>query len=60
MAFMQKRLATGIVLLRVKGQNVTEKIGLLEKLLQGHADKLAGRFTVVTKKKIRLIPMEGA
>jgi predicted nuclease of predicted toxin-antitoxin system len=59
MVFMQKRVVAGIVLFRVRGQNVTEKIKLLENLLQGYADKLPGRFVVVTKKKIRFIPMEG-
>lgn len=33
MVFMQKRVVAGIVLFRVRGQNVTEKIKLLEKLL---------------------------
>ncbi len=52
--FRQKLLSSGILLLRVKGQRVKEKINLLHKILL-HPDKLKGYFVVVTENKIRFI-----
>jgi predicted nuclease of predicted toxin-antitoxin system len=52
--FRQKLLSSGILLLRVKGQDVKEKINLLRKILI-FPDKLKGHFVVVTGNKIRFI-----
>jgi len=56
--FLQKKIAYGIILLRIKGQNSSEKIILIEKLLDKYLDKIAGHFVIVTKEKIRFIPLE--
>ena len=58
LTYRQKRVSTGIVLFRVKGQNSRDKVRLLQKLLLTHGNRLKGYFTVVTRKKIRFIPME--
>ena len=56
--FLQKRISMGIILLRMKGQRAQDKVKLLDKLLQKYHDKLIGHFVVISKNKIRFIPME--
>ena len=56
--FYQKKIAYGIILLRVKGQNSAEKIVVLDKLLENYQDKIANHFVVYTKTKFRFIPLE--
>jgi predicted nuclease of predicted toxin-antitoxin system len=58
LTFRQKRVSTGIILFRVKGESAKDKVRLLQKLLLAHGNRLRGYFTVVTRKKIRFIPME--
>lgn len=59
LTFLQKKLSTGIILIRVKGQRPQDKIKVMKKLLKNYSDKLLHHFVVITKKKIRIIPMEG-
>ncbi len=59
MIFLQKRVAAGIILFRVKGQKAQDKVRLIKKLLQNYSDKLLNHYIVITKKKIRFILMEG-
>lgn len=56
--FLQKKLSTGIILLRVKGQRVKDKLVMIKKLLQYYSDKIQNHFVIITNKKIRFIPME--
>jgi predicted nuclease of predicted toxin-antitoxin system len=56
--FYQKKIAYGIILMRVKGQNSSEKIILLDKLLENYLDKIVNHFVVLTKTKFRFIPLE--
>ena len=56
--FLQKKITYGIILLRVKGQDSSEKIVLIEKLLDKYQDKIINHFVIVTKDKFRLIPLE--
>ncbi len=56
--FYQKKIAYGIILMRVKDQNSSEKIILLDKLLENYLDKIANHFVVLTKTKFRFIPLE--
>lgn len=58
LTFLQRKLSTGIILLRVKGQGTHEKVKLIQKLLQNYRDKLLNHFTVITNKKFRFIHME--
>jgi len=55
--FLQKKLSLGTVLFRVKGQKSEEKIKLMKKLLMGYRDKLLNHYVVITKLKIRIIPL---
>lgn len=56
--FYQQKIAYGIILMRVKGQNSAEKIVVLDKLLENYQDKIANHFVVLTKTKFRFIPLE--
>jgi len=58
LTFLQKRISAGIILLRVRGQKAKDKVKLIKKLLQNYSDKVLYHFIVITKKKIRIIPME--
>jgi hypothetical protein len=55
--FRQKLVPAGIVLFRIKGQDVREKVKLLKKLLAAHSDKIVNHFVVVAKEKFRFIPI---
>jgi predicted nuclease of predicted toxin-antitoxin system len=55
--FRQKLIPTGIVLFRVKGQDVAKKVRLVKKLLAAHSDKIAKHFVVVAEEKVRFIPL---
>ena len=58
LTFLQKRLSTGIILIRVKGQKAQIKVKLIKKLLQNYSDKILGHFVVVTREKFRFVTME--
>ncbi|MBI4682213.1 MAG: DUF5615 family PIN-like protein [Nitrospirae bacterium] len=58
LTFLQKKLSTGIILIRVKEQRADDKVKLMKQLLHNYSDKLLNHFTVVSKKKFRFVPME--
>ncbi len=58
LVFLQKGLSPGIILLRVKGQRAEDKVKLIKKLLNKYSDKLFNHYTVITRRKIRIISME--
>jgi len=55
--FFQRKLSPGAILFRVKGQKSHDKIKLMKKLLMGYRDKLLNHFIIITKVKIRIIPL---
>jgi len=55
--FLQKKLSVGTILFPVKGQKTEEKIKLMKKILMGYRDKLLNHYIVITKAKIRIIPL---
>ncbi|MEL7161668.1 MAG: DUF5615 family PIN-like protein [Bacteroidota bacterium] len=46
----------GIILLRMSGESLDRKIAQLYKLFESYEDKLNASFSVVTIRKIRVIP----
>src|SRR3989304_10074734 len=56
--FLQKKVSIGVILLRVKGQISQDKIKLIGKLLRDYSNKLLNHFVVITKKRIRFVPLE--
>ena len=57
LVIMQKKLSVGAILFRVKGQGSQEKIKLLRKLLMGYRDKLLNHYVIISKSKVRVIPL---
>lgn len=57
--FLQRKLSTGVILIRVKGQRTRDKVILMRKLLRRYGNKLLHHFVVATRNKLRFIPMEG-
>jgi predicted nuclease of predicted toxin-antitoxin system len=57
LVIMQKKLSAGAILFRVKGQGSQEKIKLMRKLLMGYRDKLLNHCVIISKSKIRVIPL---
>ncbi len=58
LVFRQKKLSQGVVLLRIKGQDIKKKINLMSGLIEKYSFKILKHFVVVTENKIRLIPLE--
>ena len=56
--FLQNKISTGIVLIRVKGQYIHKKLRSLKKLLNLYSDKIKNHFVVISDKRIRIRPME--
>lgn len=55
--FRQKLISSGIVLFRIKGQDTMEKLKLFRKVLIFHNDRISKHFVVISKEKIRFIPI---
>ena len=55
--FLRKKISAGIILFRVKGQKSEEKVKLTKKLLMGYRDRLLNHYIVITKLKIRIVPI---
>jgi predicted nuclease of predicted toxin-antitoxin system len=58
LVFLQKRIPAGVILFRVKGQRVDDKITVLRELMQRYRHRLLTHFVVLTERKIRIIPLE--
>lgn len=58
LTFLRKQNSAGIVLIRVKGQDTSEKVMLLEKLILNHMEEIPNHFTLMTNTRFRFIPME--
>jgi predicted nuclease of predicted toxin-antitoxin system len=51
--FRDRRVHRGVVLLRLTDERSASKIATLQKLLEGHADKLVDQFVVASEKQVR-------
>ena len=52
------KIATGIVLIRMKGYSSDEKVVVIEKLFKNYPGKIYNHFVVVTKNKMRFIALK--
>ena len=59
LVFRQKKLTAGVVLLRIKGQDVRVKLDRVRKLLEDFRDKLERKFVVVSDSKVRFTDLGG-
>jgi predicted nuclease of predicted toxin-antitoxin system len=50
----QRRSVAGVILLRTAGLPAREKAALVEAVLAEHGGRLAGSFTVVTRRAVRI------
>ena len=53
--FLQKKISCGIILIRIKGQDVEKKKKEILKLLELYKEKIINHFIVITDTKIRFI-----
>ncbi len=51
--FRERRLHHGVVFLRLANERATNKIHVLEQLLNQHSDAIGNQFVVVTETRIR-------
>jgi len=51
--YRQRRSHGGVVLLRLEDERASNKIDILRRLIENHADRLAGHFVVVTETQVR-------
>lgn len=58
LVFNQKMIITGIVLVRIKDQDVKKKLKSLKKILSLYEEKLKNNFIVITENRIRIKSME--
>jgi len=54
MIFRQGRMHTGVILLRLDDERTPNKIDVLDRLLDQHADAVAGAYVVATEETIRI------
>lgn len=57
LTFLKKQNSVGVILIRVKGQDTSEKVTLLGKLMSNHMEEIPNSFTLITNTKFRFIPM---
>lgn len=57
LVFLQKKLAAGIILIRVKEQKTRIKLELFQNLLANYSEKILDHFVVITETKYRFISM---
>jgi predicted nuclease of predicted toxin-antitoxin system len=55
LVFLQRKLSSGIILLRIKDQSIEKKIKNLRKLFDFSRAKVEKHFIVITENKIRFI-----
>jgi predicted nuclease of predicted toxin-antitoxin system len=58
LVFQQKNITTGIVLFRVKGQDIKKKLRSLNKLLKLYSEKIENHYIVITERRIRIRILE--
>ena len=56
LVFRQRRLATGVVLLRLAGLSPGAKASIVSTVIRDHASELPGAFTVVSPGIVRIRP----
>lgn len=54
--YRQGRASNGVILIRLGGIPIPEKVSIIADLMKNHANELLGAFTVVTRQTIRIRP----
>jgi predicted nuclease of predicted toxin-antitoxin system len=58
LVFLQRKISTGIILIRVKEQDIHKKLRALKKLLKFHSNKIKHSFIVISDRRIRIRSLE--
>ncbi|UBF26673.1 DUF5615 family PIN-like protein [Kovacikia minuta CCNUW1] len=58
LVFRLQRLTTGVILVRLAGVSLAEKAEIVSQVILQHAEELAGAFTVITSKRVRIRKLE--
>ena len=56
--FRHHVVSSGVILFRVEGDNALVKITLLKNLLLHHSEKVINCFVIISRKRVRIIPLE--
>jgi predicted nuclease of predicted toxin-antitoxin system len=56
--FRHRIVSSGVILFRVEGDNTLVKITLLKNLLLRHNEKVENCFVIISRKRVRIIPLE--
>ena len=54
LVFRQRRVTTGVVLIRLAGLSVAAKLGVVSAAIREHASELPGAFTVISPGMVRI------
>jgi predicted nuclease of predicted toxin-antitoxin system len=55
--YRERRPHKGVVLLRLEDERAVNKIAILQRLLEGYAERLTDQFVVVTERQVRFARM---
>lgn len=55
--YRERRPHKGVVLLRLEDERAANKIAILQRLLEGYAERLTDQFVVVTERQVRFARM---
>lgn len=58
LVFRSGKLHAGIILFRLNDESAVNRVQMAKIVIERHGDQLAGSFTVVTEKTIRLRPIK--
>lgn len=56
LVFRQRQPHVGVLLLRLRDERPANRVRVAHAVLEGWADRLAGRFTVATESEVRFFP----
>ncbi len=57
LVFRSDQAQHGVVLLRLHDESSTNRVRVMESIMERHADRLAGHFTVATESGVRIRPV---
>lgn len=57
LVFRQNRIASGIILIRMKGDSSEKKVAAITKLFKDYPEKIINHMVVVTRNKIRFVSL---
>lgn len=56
--FLQKKISTGIILIRMKGRRGSDKVKRIRNLLEDYHEKLLNNFVIISERKYRFVPLK--